>query len=195
MKPSISTVAGAALLTLLPLAAHAEHPLARTGLYVGASVGASTLDPGPIGRLEQSSPSPGFAGRLRVGYFFNRNWGIEGSYTQLNGLEQEYVDGVFRGKGHSFGLSGIGRLPFAERWAVFAKATLTTNKVSDDGSSGATAGYDRLRGSSGSLAIGGLGVEYAVTDRLSVTLQTDAIGKAGKEANLGYTGIGLRWAF
>lgn len=194
MKPSIPILTGAAL-SLLPLAALAEHPLAREGLYVGASVGGATLDAGPIGRLEQSSPSPGTAGRLRVGYFFNRNWGIEGSYTRLNGLEQEYVDGVFRGKGHSLGLSGIGRLPFAERWAVFAKATLASNKISDDGSTGATVGYDRLRGSSGSLLLGGLGIEYAITDRLSVTLEADSIGKAGKEANLGYSGIGLRWAF
>ncbi|MGE0312182.1 MAG: outer membrane beta-barrel protein [Lautropia sp.] len=189
--PMIASVA----LCLICGVARADHPLSRAGLYVGASIGGAALDAGPIGRLEQSTPSAGAAGQLRVGYFFGPHWGIEGSYTRMNRLEQAYVDGVFRGSGHTIGLSGIGRLPFAQRWAVYAKATLASTRIGDDGSSGADTGFERLRGRSGSLLVGGLGVEYAVSDRLSVTLQTDALGRAGREANPSYTGLGLRWAF
>jgi len=173
----------------------AEGPSTRTGFYVGGSIGGLEAQARPVGLAPTEDPKIGSAGRLRVGYWVTRHWGVEASYTGFDGLEQSFTSGVFRARGESVSVSGLGRLPFADHWALIGKVSLNSTRIRDDGSTGSTADFDRFRGRSGNLILPGVSLEYDLTDRLAVTLEAEAMGAGGDKLQLGYGGVGLRWSF
>lgn len=191
-----TTAATLVALLALPIAGPvlAQHPLEREGFFAGLSAGVSSSDARPIGRVEKDEDATHGATRLWGGYWFSRHWGAEAGYTYLGRVERPFADGTFRGSGQSLHVSGLGRLPFGERWALVGKLTLAATRVKDDGSTGNLAGYDRLKGSAVSL-VPGIALEYALSDRVALTLQAESAGRAGRKLDLGYTGVGLRYAF
>lgn len=186
---------GLALMLAAGAAWGADGPTTRTGPYIGGSIGAPDVQARATGLAPLDDPDNGSAGRLRAGYWLTRHWGVEASYTRLNGFEQRFASGTFRGRGESYAISGLGRLPFADDWALIGKVSLNTTRVRDDGSTGATAGFEKYRGRGNNVVLPGLALEYAVTDRLSITLEAEPIGAGADKLQLGYGGIGLRWSF
>ncbi len=194
MKHTVATFAAALVAYAATPCVHAANPLERDGFFAGISVGASSGAAGPIGRIEQDYPESHTAGRLRGGYWFSPNWGIEAGYTRLGRIEQRYTDGTFRGQGEALHVGGLARLAFADRWALVGKLALVSTRVKDDGSTGVSTSYDRLKGRSTSLAPG-VALEYALSERVALTLEADSMGRGGKKLDLGYAGLGLRYAF
>lgn len=194
MKRKLATFAAVLAAAAVPPAVLAANPLEREGFFAGISAGASSVAAGPIGRIEQDDPRSHAAGRIRGGYWFSPNWGVEAGYTRLGRIEQRYVDGTFRGQGESLHVGGLGRLPFADRWALVGKLTAVTTRVKDDGSTGVSTGYERLKGSSTSLATG-VALEYALSERIALTVEAESMGRGGRKLDLGYAGVGLRYAF
>ena len=186
---------GLALILAAGAAWGADGPTTRTGFYLGGSIGAPDVQTRATGLAPVDDPATGSAGRLRAGYWLSRHWGVEASYTRLNGIEQRFATGTLRGRGESIAISGLGRLPFADDWALIGKVSLNTTRIRDDGSTGTTAGFEKYRGRGNNLILPGVALEYAVTDRLSITLEAEPLGAGGDKLQLGYGGIGLRWSF
>ncbi len=176
-------------------ASSADGPTTRIGPYLGGSLGAADVETRATGLAPVEDPDGGDAGRIRAGYWLSRHWGIEASYTLLNGVEQKFSGGTFRGRGESIAISGLGRLPFADRWALIGKISLDSTRIRDDGSTGSTTGFEKYRGRTNNIVLPGVSLEYAVTDNLTVTLEAEPLGEAGDKLHLGYGGVGLRWAF
>ncbi len=186
---------GVATTLLAGAARSADNATTRTGPYLGGSVGVVEAQTQATGLAPLTDADDAGAGRIRAGYWLSRHWGVEASYTRVGRVEQTFSSGTFRGRGDSIAISGMGRVPFAERWALVGKVSLNSTRIRDDGSTGSTAGFDKYRGRSGNLVLPGLALEYAVNDRLAVTLEADSLGKAGDKLQLGYGAIGLRWSF
>lgn len=173
----------------------ADGPTTRTGAYLGGSFGAVDTQTRAVGLTPIDDPAAGRAARLRAGYWLTPHWGVEVSYTRLDGIEQTFSSGTFRARGETLAVSGLGRLSFAERWALVGKVSLNGTRVRDDGSDGATAGFEKFRGRRGNLVAPGLSLEYGLTDRLAITLEAEPLGSGGEKLHLGYGGVGLRWSF
>jgi hypothetical protein len=173
----------------------ADGPTTRTGFYLGGSIGGVETQTRAVGLAPIEDPKVASGGRLRVGYWVTPHWGVEASYTGFQGIEQAFASGTFRARGEAVALSGLGRLPFADHWALVGKVSLNGVRIRDDGSTGSTAGFDRFRGRSGNLILPGLSLEYGLSDRLAVTLEADSLGTGGSKLGLDYGGIGLRWSF
>jgi outer membrane autotransporter protein len=187
-----------ALFAATPWAAHAQSttPLnERAGAYVGASVGASTATLRSIGRTESGDVEAGTGAKLRAGYWFGPHWGVEASAARLGRIEQRFDSGVWRAKGDAFQISGLGRVALARDWSLIGKLGVYRAQLRDDGSTGDRAGFDQLNGRSTGVVVGGLGLEYSLTDQAALTLELDGLGQAGKKAAPAYIGAGVRWAF
>ena len=201
-SPAARFTWNAALLALFaaaPLAAHAQSAVPlneRAGAYVGASVGAGGATLRSIGRVESGDvDTSGVSGKLRAGYWFGPNWGVEASATRLGRIEQRFDGGVWRAKGDAFQLSGLGRVALARDWSLIGKLGVYRTQLRDDGSTGDKTGFDQLNGRSTGVVVGGLGLEYSLTDQAALTLELDGLGQAGKKAAPAYIGAGVRWAF
>jgi opacity protein-like surface antigen len=191
------------LAALAPLAAQAQSapeatvPLTeRAGPYVGASLGVAGAALRSIGRPESGDPeSSGASAKLRVGYWFDRHWGVEASAVRLGRITQQYDTGTWRARGDAFTLTGLGRVALAPDWALIGRLGVTRTRLRDDGSTGDRSGFDQLNGRSTSVVLGGVGLEYALSSQAALTIELDGLGKAGKKAQPVYGGVGVRWAF
>ena len=200
---AVTLAATLAIAALTPLAAHAQSgtnaalPLTeRAGPYVGASLGVAGAQLRSIGRAESGDPeSSGASAKLRVGYWFDRHWGVEASAVRLGRVEQKYDTGTWRARGDAFTLTGLGRVALAPDWALIGRLGVTRTRLRDDGATGDRTGFDQLNGRSTSVVLGGVGLEYALSSQAALTVELDGLGKAGKKAQPAYLGVGMRWAF
>ena len=193
----------ALLMALAPLTALAQQgdapgtsPNARTGPYLGASVGAGGAQLRSIGRPESGDPEgSGRSLKLRAGWWFDRHWGIEAGAVRLGRISQRYDTGTWRADGDALMLSGLGRLPLGDDWALIGRLSVIRTRLRDDGSTGDRTGFEQLNGRGKSVVLGGLGLEYALTPQAALTLEIDGLGQAGPKAQPVYLGAGVRWAF
>lgn len=188
-----------AMLSAAPIAAQAQRSTAltdREGPFVGASLGAAGVTLRSIGRVETGDPaSSGVSAKLRLGYWFGKHWGVEASGVRLGRLSQGFDGGVWQAKGQSVMLSGLGRVALAPDWSMVGKLSLLRTRLRDDGSSGDKTGFEQLNGSRSSVVLGGVGLEYTLTDQAALVIEADGLGQGGKRAMPAYLGVGLRWAF
>ena len=188
-----------ALFAAAPLAAQAQSAVPlneRAGAYVGASVGAGGATLRSIGRVESGDvDTSGVSGKLRAGYWFGPHWGIEARAVRLGRMSQRFDGGVWRANGDSLQISGLGRVALSRDWSLIGKLGVYRTQLRDDGSTGDKASFDQLNGRSTGVVLGGLGLEYSLTDQAALTLELDGLGQAGKKAAPAYSGAGVRWAF
>ena len=204
-------------LGLLALAAFAS-PLAiaqDSGWYAGGNVGRSlaTIDDERItsglqaGGLATSSIADrdrnhGF--KLYGGYQINRNFAVEGGYFDLGKfgymattVPAGTLNGDIKLKGLNLDLVGI--VPLTEKFSVFGRAGLNYAKAKDTfTSTGAVQVNNPNPSKSGTNFKLGLGVQYALTDALSVRAEAeryrvnDAIGNKG---HIDLYSVGLVYSF
>ncbi|MEO5660780.1 MAG: OmpA family protein [Polaromonas sp.] len=204
-------------LGLLALAAFAS-PLALaqdSGWYGGANVGRSlaTIDDARItsglqaGGLTATSISDrdrshGF--KLYGGYQLNRNFAIEGGYFDLGKfgytattIPAGTLNGDIKVKG--LNLDVVGTVPLTEKFSVFGRAGLNYAQAKDTfTSTGAVQVNNPNPSKKGTNYKVGLGVQYALTDALSLRAEAeryrvnDAIGNKG---HIDLVSVGLIYRF
>ena len=210
-KNALGTLGLLALAALTSPLAIAQDP----GWYAGANVGRSlaTIDDARItsglqaGGLATSSISDrdrnhGF--KLYGGYQLNRNFAIEGGYFDLGKfgytattVPAGTLNGDIKVKGLNLDLVGI--VPLTEKFSVFGRAGLNYAKANDTfTSTGAVQVNNPNPSRSGTNYKLGLGVQYALTDALSVRGEAeryrvnDAIGNRG---HIDLFSVGLVYSF
>ena len=188
---SIRVFAFSCALLILPGAVAAEPW--RTGPFVTGSVGAGAIDFDTNLDEFGSADHSGFSGRVAVGYWFSRHWGVSLNYAELGDFKQRFDTGTFRGSARSYGASFLGRWPLSDRWALLGKINLVQSEMDDDGSTGT--GFEELFGKERSLVLPSVEVNYRATDSLSLLLEADVRGPAAEDVDVGYVGLGVRWQF
>src|SRR5438132_5937460 len=90
------------------------------GWYGGLDLGASHLSGLDLGSMDRSDTALGFD----LGYRVNRNFAVEGAYTDLGkfNFSTGGLDGTYRAK--SFSLAAVGLLPLQSNWSLYGKAGL-----------------------------------------------------------------------
>jgi len=170
---------------------------ARVGPFVDVSVGSAGIGFASTGLVEDGDAKfDGTAATVRGGYWLNRNWGVSAYYSDLGEFEQKFIDaGTLKGDGESYGVSLMGRLPFAERWALVGKVNIGRASLDNNGSTLTTANVDKLTGDKTSAVLPGLELHYAMSERTTVFLEVDPRGSVTDKVDVGYAGIGVRVGF
>ena len=200
----------------------------QAGVYIGGSAGQSStsFDSNDFGRsttgvdvsFDKTYPS----WKLFVGYNFNRNWAIEGGYSDLGKPVVRYagtgvlapagLTGQATLKNTSWFFAGKGTLPITDAFGLFAKLGVTRNNSDLAGSidvanaavrtalvnAGFPLSISKSENRTGLLA--GVGVEYSLQRNFRIRAEYEDYGKFGNENDTGRTktnawSIGMTYAF
>jgi len=185
------------LISLSTPTAFADDVNARVGAFVDASVGTSGIGFSNTGLAESGDAEfNGTSATVRGGYWLNRNWGVSAYYSDLGEFEQKFVNaGRLKADGESYGVSIMGRLPLAERWALVGKVNVNRASLSDNGSTLSTANLKKLTGEKTSAVLPGVELHYALSEQTTVFVEVDPRGAISDKVDVGYAGIGLRVGF
>jgi len=186
-------VAGVALtITALPALAEEAQPkfyvLGSLG-QLRMNVGQSELDAASV---SVGNPAPSTtqttatSWKIGVGYQFNQNFGVEGTYTDtFKKLAYGYINpapGPATGVNFNpavYGLFGVGTLPLMQGFSVFAKAGAAVTKIQSDVvevQSYTTTKYKTNLG-------WGLGAQYDINRQWAIRAEYENFGKAGEAPN------------
>lgn len=155
-------VAVALLLAVVALPAYA----AEKGTYAGIKAGSNHAG---FNALTDSTDT---AYGVLLGYQYNRNFAVEGEYTDLGRFTT--AAGV-TGKSDAWGLSALGIMPLQNRFSVFGKLGIARSGTS---TSAAT-------GDNRTAATYGLGGQYDATPMIGLRLSWEryGVGMVGQNAN------------
>jgi len=153
----------------------------RGGPYVGIGLGASNLDvdPGSYGSRDADN------GVLKLygGYQFTEHFGIEGGYVRTGHVEETHsvdgVDVVGTAKTRAAYVVATGVLPVTDAFSVTGRLGAAFGDVNDGDLPPAP---NSVYGSEVSL-MAGVGVQYRLSERLSLALDYDHIGKESKRVS------------
>lgn len=171
---------------------------AGTG-YVGAGlVGSRYKFDTPITSSSDDRSGSKASGKLFAGYNLDKNWAIEGGYTDFGKNSYNYTlngaTGKVESKSNSLYLAGKYSQPINEQFAVFGKLGVARNHSSIN-TSGAANGI--ANGGNKTALYASVGGEYAINKNVSLSLEYEHYGK--NESDLGRkTGAitgGLRYNF
>lgn len=156
------TVAVALLSAVVALPAYA----ADSGTYAGIKVGSNDVG------FNALSDSTDTAYGVLLGYQYNRNFAIEGEYTDLGRFTT--AAGV-TGKSDVWGLSALGVMPLQNRFSVYGKLGIARSNTTTSAATGerrTTATY-------------GLGGQYDATPIIGLRLSWERYGvrMIGQDAN------------
>jgi len=158
---------------------------ATTGrFYVGASLGQSKLTPRVtvIGASVDDNTDASY--KLNIGYNINPKFAIEGFYANLGSATVHASSGVKGNVDYKlYGISGVYMQPFNNRLKGLAKAGYA--KVENNASQGIN--YKQIEKGDWFL---GLGLEYALTSKLSIKGEYEYFDK-----DIDLLSIGFSWRF
>lgn len=153
-------VAVALLSAAIALPAHAD-----SGAYAGIKVGSNRVG---FNALSKSSDT---AYGALLGYKYNRNFAVEGEYTDLGRFTT--AAGI-NGKTDVWGLSAVGILPLEDRFAVYGKLGIARSDTSTSAATGANR----------TAATYGLGGQFDATHMVGFRLSWEryGVGMVGQNA-------------
>jgi OOP family OmpA-OmpF porin len=143
----------------------------QAGWYGGLDLGASHLSGIDLGdSLDRSDTALG----VDLGYRVNRNFAVEGAYTDLGKFHfsSSAGDGDFRPKAVS--LSAVGILPLQANWSLYGKAGIARTETKVGGP------FDTSDSENGLLA--GAGATYDFNRNVYAKLGWDHYDKVGTDA-------------
>lgn len=186
-----------------------------SGAYLGAGIGTGIGATHTSQELEHQGGNK-VAGKIFAGYNFNKNWALEGGYTNFNKSEfgayaTGKVDGqpaegevLLKTKSSAFYLAGKGSYPINDQFSLFSKLGVTRNHFSADGIGSVAIAQGTpptaLRSISGNKLglYASVGAEYAINQNVSLSLEYEHYGKnrdgfPGRPDDL--VTVGLRYNF
>jgi OmpA-OmpF porin, OOP family len=114
-----------------------------------------------------------WSGKIYGGYQLNKNFAVEGGYTDFGSSDYNYSVGTATGhidsKSHAFYLAGKGSMPINQQLSVFGKLGVAYNKNEVHGTGLATP-YVTGDGNRTNL-YASVGGEYALNEKVSLSLE------------------------
>ncbi len=160
-----SLVTGLALATLLasPLAMAAKD----SGVFMGLGVGQATFDDSAtVNGTAVSVDDDDIGWRFFAGYQLNKNFAIEGGWTDLGDFSGTVGATGFNVEVEGFTMSGVGILPINDKFDLRAKAGVFMWDADVDAGAGGAS-------SDGNDFTFGLGAVYHFTDNIGFRLEWD----------------------
>ena len=142
------------------LTAFSVPPAIATGLYAGAKFGSVSYGYSNVTNSSQA----GFG--LLGGYLFNPNFALEIEYDDLGGFDTT----LSNINGSSFGVSGVGFLPFNGQFSIFGKLGIASTYLKNTPKPGSPPG-DYTNGNTGITL--GFGGQYDVSRQIGLRLGID----------------------
>jgi OOP family OmpA-OmpF porin len=175
---------------------------AQAQVYLGAGVGVSqgkfkssdfSLDDSEIHESDSESDT---AYKLIVGYKFNKNFAVEGGYTNLGKFDYKYTGtgslagdtGKVKYDADAWHVSAVGILPFAERFSLFGKLGIAATKAKNHYDVNAPAlGLVESGSESKSRTnlLVGVGLGYDVSKNINVRTEYEDYGRLGNSNDTG----------
>jgi OmpA-OmpF porin, OOP family len=119
-----------------------------------------------------------YGGKVFAGYQINPMWAVEAGYTDFGKSDYAYsvngASGRAEADSKSYYLAGKASYPVAEKVNVFGKLGVAHNK-NDVRATGLAAGYNG--DSSRNAVYAALGAEYAVNEKVALSLEYEHYGK------------------
>lgn len=157
-----------------------------SGGYVGINLGSPRFDDkNCAGGF--SCDDPDLGGKIYTGGMFNRNFGLELAYVDMDALERNGGES----EAHGFDLSIVGSLPLNNTWNAFARLGTTYGRTKTSGAVGST-GEE-----SGWEPSYGFGVGVNINPRTEVLLEWDRhrFEFVDREADVDLVSLGLKYRF
>src|SRR5436190_15662552 len=147
------------------------------GWYGGLDLGASHLSGLDLGSLDRSDTAWGFD----LGYRVNRNFALEGAYTDLGKFHYstDTVDGSYRA--NALSLAAVGILPLESNWSLYGKAGLAHTQAKLDAPSDVS---DKRNG-----LLVGAGAMYDINRNVYAKAGWDRYASIGSDATTGKSDI------
>ena len=169
-------VAGCMALIAMCGSAYAQVGQDR-GWYVGASLGQSSTDIEGCGGAI-SCDDKDTAWRILGGYQINRNFAVELGYHQLGDASASFPGGQVNFEANAIELVGIGMLPLANNFGLYAKAGFYRGETEATGSN--IGGPINEKATNTDLTFG-LGAQYNFNPRLGVRAEWQRYMNMGDE--------------
>jgi OOP family OmpA-OmpF porin len=142
---------------------------------------------------------------LGLGYRINRNFAVEGGYTDLGRFDYRSnpaaggnVDG--RLKANAFHVSAVGIAPFGNGWSAFGKLGVARTKT--ELSAASTGGAPAVNGASenGTHPLAGVGIGYDLSHNVTAKAEWNRFFKVGEAGSTGrgdvdLLSVGLNYRF
>ena len=197
-------------------AAHAADISTGTGLYLGGSISFNHVS--DLGaKIDSSLASQGYNSStsadswstnpsLRLGYQFNPNFALEGTYDRVGnmGLESSLSSPADMASGDwkswGLGLHALGIVPIDSKWSVYGRLGVEQWHTSL-GLTSNTGGPTSLSNSDDTTSLAlGAGVSYALTPNIDATAELIHYTRVGDADSTGRSGLnelslGLRYHF
>lgn len=170
-------VAGFMALAAISGSAYAQVGQDR-GWYVGASIGQSSMDIEGCGGVI-SCDDKDTAWRILGGYQINRNFAVELGYHQLGDAKASFPGGQVDFEANAIELVGVGLLPLANNFALYAKAGFYRGETEATGSN--ALGSVNEKESNTDLTYG-LGAQYNFNPKFGVRAEWQRYTNMGGEA-------------
>lgn len=140
-----------------------------------------------------------WSGKIYGGYQLNKNFALEGGYTDFGNSDYNYSVGSAAGhidsKSHAFYVAGKGSVPINQQLSVFGKLGVAYNKneVHGTGLAAPYAAGDNNR----SNLYASVGGEYALNEKVSLSLEYEHYGKNATDQGRkkGAVSLGARYSF
>lgn len=177
------------------------------GFYIGTSVGQAKINGActriTLGGFVGSCDDKNTAWKIFGGYQFNRNFGVEGGYTNIG---EATATGTFDAKAgygkaeaKGFELLAVGTLPINEQFAVYGKAGFFRWDVDMSATLGPSSG---AIGDKVTYLTLGVGLKYNLTKNLAARLEFQHYGDFGVGDNaitgrmsVNVSSLGLQFKF
>ena len=190
MMHKSTVVAGFMALIAAYGSAHAQVGQER-GWYAGASIGQSSMDIEGCGGAI-SCDDKDTAWRILGGYQINRNFAVELGYHQLGDASASFPGGQVDFEATAIELVGLGILPLANNFALYAKAGFYRGETEASGSN--ALGPVDVSETNTDLTFG-LGAQYNFNPRFGVRGEwqryTNMGGEATGESDVDVLSIGV----
>jgi len=161
----------------------------ETGPYVGGGLGLGHLEFSSIGLTKKHTDEWHLAGRVTAGYRFTKHWGVAVGYSRLGRFKNRYETSntsvFYTGTAHSAWLALTARLPVSERFAILSDIKLGRNWVHTNKQSANVSQFRRLDDAKTVLALGSVGVEYALDKKSSLNVQLEGFGETADSVEPG----------
>jgi OOP family OmpA-OmpF porin len=146
------------------------------GFYGGLGFGKvqTSLDSGGTGGTATTSRKSGTGTKYYGGYEVTKHWGVEGGYVDLGESKDIWNTSNFATyRFTSMYLAGVGSLPIGDRFTVFAKAGMATNRNTGTFTSfGVGSGFEGRK----TTLMYGIGANLSFTKNLAARLEYEDFG-------------------